>query len=720
MILIAVLLSFFVSAVVCTAQTWTKYNGLHRSDIRCMFERNGILLAGTGYGGVFVSLDSGNQWAHVPDVTSSTINGFTYLEGWFFTATKTGMFRSADGIKWTKTNNLLNTKTFEYPTDYHCIASVERWIVVGTESRLYRSNDLGESWIRCDDKPAFEESGAFELAVIDSSIYALPGIGQRVLYKSDDYGSTWEKVKPNGISDFVNVSSVQSYQNELIVQCHCNAMVVSTKDNGVSWQEYFGSDFMNLLFNGGIMSFAKTDSFTFVGTGENGLYRCSNQDKNTSVSIRPKDNVCIDNIYIFNDMLFAVSAHSCSSSKPENGGLYRSTNNGDTWQLLDLYHEVNTLYKGTNYLFAGTDGGSVYMLINRTWRSQALSLFHYRSATVHALNEYDGWLYAGTRFGVFGASIDIYDKDAILDKGMGEQPVTALVREGATLFAATKNTSTTYNQSGAISTRVDNIYQWNGSQWKLSRTGLPTKITINALTNYNSLLIAGTSAGVYRSKNKGSSWESSMIGMGELPVNRFTISAGRLFAATDNGVYYSDDGGGSWMLPSRGFQHRVLSLAADEGIALAGTDGNGLFRSTDSGETWQLIGDVMGDNTITAMVLNYQFLTVATKTKGTFSHPNALLLPVRDNDTTQLHKDSDILVYPNPARDHIVITPLGRDFSNGYTAMLYDNLGKPVITRVAAPKEQLVIDASGIAIGVYYVVLQSSNATIVRMVSVTH
>lgn len=211
-----------------------------------------------------------------------------------------------------------------------------------------------------------------------------------------------------------------------------------------------------------------------------------------------------------------------------------------------------------------------------------------------------------------------------------------------------------------------------------------------------------------------------MTGMGEMAVNGFAISDGRLFTATDNGVYYSDDGGGSWVVPSHGFPHKVLSLAVDEGMAMAGTDGNGLYRSTDNGNTWQAVGDVMGDKTITAMLLHYPLLTVATQTKGTFSHQNALLLPVTDNDTMPPDLEEEITIFPNPARNQVVISPKGAVFSNGYTAMLYDNLGKPIHTAVAGPKEQLLIGTSDIAIGVYYLVIQSGSATAIRLISVTH
>ena len=98
-------------------------------------------------------------------------------------------------------------------------------------------------------------------------------------------------------------------------------------------------------------------------------------------------------------------------------------------------------------------------------------------------------------------------------------------------------------------------------------------------------LLAGTSAGVYRSTNNGTSWTVANTTL--TSVSAFTVSGINLFAAQGSGVFHSTDNGTSWsQVSSPWFGNTVAALGANGTYLFVGTSGFGGFRSTDNGTTW--------------------------------------------------------------------------------------------------------------------------------------
>lgn len=107
----------------------------------------------------------------------------------------------------------------------------------------------------------------------------------------------------------------------------------------------------------------------------------------------------------------------------------------------------------------------------------------------------------------------------------------------------------------------------------------------------DSVLIAGTDHGIYRSVDDGAAW--SFIGLGPIAINDLERdSSGIVLAATSFGLYGSNDDGRSWrlILPDTRLVSDVAILRRGTwAIIQVGT----MYRTTDSGATWAPV-DLIG------------------------------------------------------------------------------------------------------------------------------
>jgi ligand-binding sensor domain-containing protein len=112
-----------------------------------------------------------------------------------------------------------------------------------------------------------------------------------------------------------------------------------------------------------------------------------------------------------------------------------------------------------------------------------------------------------------------------------------------------------------------------------------TALSISATQSYFAGVLGD---GIYRSKDKGNSWQP--VGLEQQSINSIIMRDTAIYVGTDNGIYRSLDDGNTWTTHNNGLLSRkVYAFALSDSIIYAGTR-VGLYRSTNNGETWTEAG----------------------------------------------------------------------------------------------------------------------------------
>lgn len=226
----------------------------------------------------------------------------------------------------------------------------------------------------------------------------------------------------------------------------------------------------------------------------------------------------------------------------QGGGLYRSTDGGNTWQAISgglpsLKTSVIEVTP-TGTLFAGAHESGIY-------RSE---------------NEGDAWSLVGqttrkTQTTIFSTAEAVFVGDGFWCTG---------------IYRSTNN----------------------GASWTQVNSGLERCVNGIAKDSAGHLFAATGTAGMYRSSNDGNTWVSANSGLKALNLHTVaTNAAGWIFAGAHGGagLYRSKDGGNSWTAADSGLGTTdVSAIAVDpSGLVLVGAEGNaGIFRSADGGDSW--------------------------------------------------------------------------------------------------------------------------------------
>ncbi len=543
--------------------------------------------SGDAYGGagVFQSTDGGTTWSsiglsaekRIPRIEIDPTNGSV-----LFAATWGGVYRTSDGGgEWTKTLNL----GYGYDVVIHPTNSSILYAGIGDNSGnagIYKSTNNGVNWTKLTT--GLPASGLINRIKIDiarsspSTVYALmssrsPFGGMLGVFKSTNDGASWEQLA--GAPENLFGSNNQGWYDIQLGVSPTNP---------------------NLVFAGGLHLHRTTDGgSTWSNVSGTGVHADQH-----AIGFGPGV------VYVGND-----------------GGVWKSTNNGSAWINLNASLAVTQFYSaGTDNntpsrIYGGTqDNGTQRTAGGLVWMGVLggdggmVVVDHSNSAIVYGETQ-NGNIYkstdGGTSFSFLYSARGTWITPVRLDPVDASVVYTANTRvmrstNGGTAWSAISdslNGATNIQwlaihptTSGTIyAASNDKIYRTmnGGTSWLNIGNGLPSRYIEQVVIDPNApstvyAVFSGTgSSHVFRSMNKGITWSDISGDLPDVPASTLLVHPGNsntLYLGTDIGLFITSDGGSTWMKETGLPNVAVTDLAlTSDSYLIAATHGRSMFKT---------------------------------------------------------------------------------------------------------------------------------------------
>lgn len=381
--------------------------------------------------------------------------------------------------------------------------------------------------------------------------------------------------------------------------------IYRSSDNGFNWQLLPPLYPDNEIFALGI----NKNDVLFAGSGYySGLFRSTDRGNSWVWLPEYTQNECW--VIAFND------SNHIFAGDGDWGGLMRSTDNGDTWTqslpnsiapLALAIDNAGTVYVGTsNNFYKSTDNGI-------TWNScySGLPSLEIPSVICNQQNE----IFVGTGYILQGDGVYYSNNggDNWFHRGLTGQTVYSLVMDSnSILYAGTKDSGVFKSSNKGIS-------------WEQINNGLFNYNIFRVKIGPSDLLFACSESqgGIYRSNNFGESWEITGVTAGT--ISRAVISGtGDIYAATFCGVQKFSLINNKWSIlgltmtssdPSWNWISDIVEN--NNGFFFASSWAGGIYKSSDNGASWDTtsaissiqthISDlaIYGDNSVLASTFDY-------------------------------------------------------------------------------------------------------------------
>jgi photosystem II stability/assembly factor-like uncharacterized protein len=566
-------------------------------DVRSLLvdsKREGVALLGTSDGRIYKTSDSGRSWIPLnPGIGSyeyviDTLvqhpieSDHIYAGAWDLHSNGGGLFESKDaGLTWTRI--ILPQGSSAIRGFAICKAS-PKYMIAGTLSGAYISADGGRSWKHVGGSD-LEKA---ESVAIDPKDYRSLYVGTwRLGYKSSDFGKTWTRIDKGMPLDSDLFSIAINPRNPEIIYASACSGVYRSSNRASSWTRMkLLPDRFTVRAQAVYMDPADPQKI-YVGTTE-GLFFSPNDGGNW-VRLTPAD-VTVNAIQVDPNNIRRILIGT------EYNGVLLSEDGGQKWEEVNagfVHRQISWMLpnpRTPGQFFGGLQSGAGgFLLYDSKSRSWAHSQIEpgMRIFSFLVLPEDQGVL-AGTSEGIYRQA-NINGPWQKLAGLIGRRAIYSLEIDSAGLVIYAGTDQGIYKASlSAMDFRVPPSYRFSPKVWCIIAPKTPPNF-----------IYAGTSLGLFRSRDKGTTWNvlpssglPDRVVIGSLAVS--PLDPNHMFAGTSAGLFESKDGGTLWRnavdqrmrvdIPS------VIFLdGSGRNLLAANKSSGGVFYSTDSGENWKLI-----------------------------------------------------------------------------------------------------------------------------------
>ena len=526
-------------------------------------------------GGLFESRDAGLSWTPMllPQ-TSSAVRGFAICRNnpaRMITATLTGVFVSADGgVDWVKVGDSLLQKAESVAIDPEDF----RILYVGTWRLGYKSEDFGRTW-RLMNKGMPLDSDLFSVAVSPTNpevVYAGACSG---VYRSNNRADAWKRLKVRGNNFTIRAHIIlEDPAAEHRVYAGTTEGLFVSNNDGAEWKRLTGSE-----ISVNAVSVDPSDNRRIlIGTEYRGILKSEDEGRSWTESntgfIHQKISWIVPDPEAAGEFIGGLQSGE--------GGIYHFSDDAPSWELSSVKAGMRILsfliLPEDHGRLAGTSEG-IYWQQNRsgTWKKLD-GLISRRTIYSLELDSSARVAYAGTDRGIYRTSVEKLNFQLPAN--------TRLSPKVWSLLSPATSRDLVY-----AGTSLGLLRSWDrGTTWHvLSASGLPERVVIRSLAvspSDDERILAATSVGLYESDNGGIYWKrTGSGGMGvDIASVLFMDDAGNTILAADRssgGVFYSMDGGRSWSkMDSPEYDSPVNCLSRDPERPLRifmGTQSDGVY-----------------------------------------------------------------------------------------------------------------------------------------------
>lgn len=734
------------------------------TDIEMFEDDLNTIFVGTASGGIFKSLDKGENWQPIfEDAASLSIGDLTIAAdktiyvgtgeanagGGSLAYDGVGVYKSTDEGKNWEWKGLADVgsigKVVTNPNNAAevYVAAMGHLFENNTERGLYRSKDGGDNW----EQVLFisDSTGAIDL-VIDptnpSILYAAMwertrrpnnrqyGGATSGIYKSIDGGDNWMEL-PNGLPNLPNEKgriglAIAPSDPNTLMAIYANQRgdlqgIYKSTNAGNNWNQVGNVGSVPFMWWFGKIIIDPLDANTVFAPALD-LYR----SKNGGTSF----NNVSDNMHVDQHALFIHPLNTNFAVAGNDGGVYISQNGGAQWTKknnlpITQFYTCEIDYTNPESLYGGTQDNNTIRTLTGDLDDWS-SLFGgdgFRVLVDPQDNRYiygewqRGNLLRSTNGGTsFTSALNGIPNT---DRNNWNTPVAMDFNEPSTLYYGTQRIYKSTNR--AVSWLPISPDLSNGNQSGNLAFGTLTTIDVSIVDG--AIIYAGTDDGnVWNTLDGGTTWNKLSADLPNRwvtdvaadPINSATayaVFSGYRFGEDIGHIYQTKDNGHSWAdisgdLPDVPLNAVIINPANPEQLFVASDIG--VFQTMDAGITWELLSNDLPNVPVTDLDFHppTHTLIAATYGRGLYRYVLPVTTPLVDLNVA----DFSVSVFPNPVRD-VLMVDFALERRTTLSAYLTDLTGRrvrSVVTsdRLDAGDYQWTVSVGDLVAGGYYLVLE--------------